>query len=57
MARPIFETYNNDVMPHDFHTQKTSSDMAMVTMCPFLQDQNDFTERTQLAACLDLCRS
>ena len=43
MARPIFETYNNDVMPHDFHTQKTSSDMAMVTMCSFLQDQHAFT--------------
>ena len=40
MSSRIFETYNNAVIPHDFHVYNTATDMAMKTMCPCTYKHN-----------------
>ena len=40
MANPIFETYKQSVMSHDFHSYQTAYDMAMAIMCAYPPSQH-----------------
>ena len=54
-AHPIYETYNNTVIPHERHIYAKASNMAKATMCTYPQSDNALQHRKCVLWCCADC--